>query len=550
VTVSTQNVQSSGDHLAVNTNGSITVGFSHFGGLPLFVEVNALVSRLSTGPGYAPFSLSLNGTAFVTDYTVPGGGYGYADNVFVVPGALVRDGANQLVLSVGSSQSFLWVRAVELLAIFDGPNYSTSLGTAATSYSARNDINQVPLAFLLAYPSAMLTTLDRVLEMDDSLTLHAAIAAMQQMTQFWPWIVQQVTSALSAGSLQLSDTTISSGTQAAADLLNVVGYVTTRGAQELDRLLAIDHGKPATLDYTRGANVEPLIQARLAQIGPVQPAGTAFAFTDDATGTTYTFATATVAANKRTAYAGLIRCGIVQANLEQVDASLARLAAGVPSPEAIAFLPAIAIALVAIGIYALASQYLISQSLPPAEGPKAYKMNWHGWIDDWTSPISYGWWDIPGAGYLKPGNVWNVRLPDGTRADESLASQAPGQNFGPIGGYFNYVWLPGDAYPLRLSYKNPALSPPGETYHSQLAGGAAVGCAGEIQFADGYFRLINTSSGHYYKTEPDWNRCRQQVIDAIAAMGYDMSKVGASAYTGLDLAFIDDFPVDGAGAQL
>jgi hypothetical protein len=518
------------DHIVLNRGTSLKVAFSHAAGLPLFVKLTRPDPKdwATVQP-----TLSVNGSRFFSGYWMPRSAY--TDGLFAVPAALVRDGANELTLSVAEFSANFLLSRIELLALFDGPNYVAALMTAAGTYTAFHDITQVPLAFLLAYPSSVLSLLDRVVEMDDSFSLGNAIAALEQLTGLWSWFAEQVRWPLASGSdLHLADTTINHGSQNATDLQRVMAYITTRTAQELDRLQAIEHGTAPTLDYTRGANVATAIKSRLAQIGAVQPSGSSYTFTDAAIGRAYTFDTATLARGKRTTYAALERCEIIESTLEEVDQSLRRLAAESMSPS---LLPAtaLAVALVAAGVFSLASNYLLSQSLPSAESPKAYKMNWHGWVNDWSQHVSYDWQTIPGVGWLKPGNVWNVCDPTGSRSDKPLGDESPGA----VGGYFNYVWLPGDTYPVRLSWKDPTVSPPGETYHSQLAGGKELGCAGEIQFADGYFRYINANSGHYYKNEPDWNACASQVLDTIHAMGYDVSRVDRrNYYRGPGLEFL------------
>jgi hypothetical protein len=66
----------SGDHVLLGNNASLVIAFevSEDDLEQTVVSFVGLVSRLHPHEGYSPVTLSINGTEFVLNYTVPGGG--------------------------------------------------------------------------------------------------------------------------------------------------------------------------------------------------------------------------------------------------------------------------------------------------------------------------------------------------------------------------------------------------------------------------------------------------------------------------------------------
>ncbi|MFI8087194.1 discoidin domain-containing protein [Streptomyces sp. NPDC086080] len=116
--VARQRAQSAGSHLALDAGGSVTLRFEVAD--PEDVEqatltVTALVSKLGSSLGYAPMDVLLQGEPLVTDLTVPGGGDLPQDNVFAVPGHLLKPGTNTLeIRSSGKARSMLWLYRITL----------------------------------------------------------------------------------------------------------------------------------------------------------------------------------------------------------------------------------------------------------------------------------------------------------------------------------------------------------------------------------------------------------------------------------------------------
>ena len=247
------------------------------------------------------------------------------------------------------------------------------------------------------------------------------------------------------------------------------------------------------------------------------------------------FADAATAQAKRDSYLVLLQARIVADALSRVEGdskTLVRMAlqsspTDLDKPEiGDPTLVGPFVAAVSVPVYGIYTGYKLTNESSSARAAANFPMNWHNYTHGWEQIISYDWQNTRDVGYLKPGNIYSVCTDPGQRVDKPIDDEG-----GHSGAYYNYVYTAGDAHPIRLSPKNPSLSPPGEIYHSQLAGGLNVSCAGELQFCEGKFRYVNTASGHYYKLESDWNLCKQAFIQALAAMGYDVSEIGDGYYT-------------------
>ncbi|GAB2326814.1 hypothetical protein AB0N20_06625 [Streptomyces griseoincarnatus] len=112
-----------GSHLAVTAGGGVTVGFEVAD--PADVEqvtltVTALVSKSGRSPGYAPMDVLVQGEPVVEGLTVPGGGDVPQDNVFAVPGHLLKPGANTLeIRSSARARTMLWLYRVTLDPVWE-----------------------------------------------------------------------------------------------------------------------------------------------------------------------------------------------------------------------------------------------------------------------------------------------------------------------------------------------------------------------------------------------------------------------------------------------
>ncbi|MFJ9560476.1 alpha-1,2-mannosidase [Streptomyces fuscichromogenes] len=84
------------------------------------LTVTALVSKLGASPGYAPMTVRLQGKVLAEDLTVPGGGDLPHDNVFAVPGDLLRSGVNTLEIeSSPKASSMLWLYRITMDPVWE-----------------------------------------------------------------------------------------------------------------------------------------------------------------------------------------------------------------------------------------------------------------------------------------------------------------------------------------------------------------------------------------------------------------------------------------------
>lgn len=114
LTVSQNDGSFAGDHVKIAQNGVVSVTYqAASASAALMIEFDGLVSRNGNQDGNAPVSLSVNGTQIIANYVVPGGGFGYQANDFVVPPQLVKAGANTFSLQVASTgTTYFWLRGM------------------------------------------------------------------------------------------------------------------------------------------------------------------------------------------------------------------------------------------------------------------------------------------------------------------------------------------------------------------------------------------------------------------------------------------------------
>ena len=92
---------------------------------------------------------------------------------------------------------------------------------------------------------------------------------------------------------------------------------------------------------------------------------------------------------------------------------------------------------------------------------------------------------------------------------------------------YNYVYF-AHSKELRLWEESPYTED--RYYHSWLAGGKNVDCAGEIATYEGRIISVNAETGHYYKTPiNEFNQCALEVQNEIRRLGYDLSDLGKTA---------------------
>ncbi|WP_203181533.1 alpha-1,2-mannosidase [Streptomyces pratensis] len=110
-------------HLVMGADASTELDFEVDGQeriAEVTLKVTALVSKLGRSPGYAPVDVLVNGKALVQGFTVPGGGDLPQDNVFAVPGALLRPGTNTLeIRTAADARSMLWLHRVTLDSVYE-----------------------------------------------------------------------------------------------------------------------------------------------------------------------------------------------------------------------------------------------------------------------------------------------------------------------------------------------------------------------------------------------------------------------------------------------
>lgn len=113
----------SGSHLALDAGGSVTVDFEVEDPRDIpqaTLTVTALVSELGSSPGHAPIDVLLQGEALAEGLTVPGGGDLPQDNVFAVPGRLLKQGTNTLeIRSSAEARSMLWLYRITLDPVYE-----------------------------------------------------------------------------------------------------------------------------------------------------------------------------------------------------------------------------------------------------------------------------------------------------------------------------------------------------------------------------------------------------------------------------------------------
>lgn len=112
-----------GSHLALGAGDSVTLNFEveDVEDVPqATLTVTALVSKLGSSLGHAPMSIVLQGEQLATDLIVPGGGDLPQDNVFAVPGHLLKPGTNTLeIRSSEEAKSTLWLYRITLDPVFE-----------------------------------------------------------------------------------------------------------------------------------------------------------------------------------------------------------------------------------------------------------------------------------------------------------------------------------------------------------------------------------------------------------------------------------------------
>jgi len=110
-------------HLAMSAGARVALDFEVDAGKQIgeaTLKVTALVSKLGRSPGYAPVDLVVNQHVLARGLTVPGGGDLPQDNVFAVPGRLLRPGTNTLeIRTADDARSMLWLYRVTLDSVYE-----------------------------------------------------------------------------------------------------------------------------------------------------------------------------------------------------------------------------------------------------------------------------------------------------------------------------------------------------------------------------------------------------------------------------------------------
>ncbi|NUS10021.1 MAG: alpha-1,2-mannosidase [Streptomyces sp.] len=112
-----------GSHVALGAGGTLTLEFEVEDPQDVpqaTLTVTALVSKLGSDLGYAPMDVLLQGEVLAEDLTVPGGGDLPQDNVFAVPGRLLKPGTNTLeIRSSDRADSMLWLYRITLDPVWE-----------------------------------------------------------------------------------------------------------------------------------------------------------------------------------------------------------------------------------------------------------------------------------------------------------------------------------------------------------------------------------------------------------------------------------------------
>jgi hypothetical protein len=106
-----------GDHIIIGNSGRFTVSFPLDAPAPLIVDFVGLVSRSGDQDGYSPVTVSVNGKVIASDYTVPGGGFGYQDNPFYAARELTQAGQNTFSIQVAANaRTYFWLRSASVFS--------------------------------------------------------------------------------------------------------------------------------------------------------------------------------------------------------------------------------------------------------------------------------------------------------------------------------------------------------------------------------------------------------------------------------------------------
>ncbi|WP_405811250.1 alpha-1,2-mannosidase [Streptomyces sp. NBC_01520] len=118
-----RNCHETSSHLAMGADASTALDFEVDGDekiVEVTLKMTALVSKVGGSPGHAPVDVLLNGEVLVQGLTVPGGGDLPQDNVFAVPGELLRPGTNTLeIRTAAGARSMFWLYRVTLDSVYE-----------------------------------------------------------------------------------------------------------------------------------------------------------------------------------------------------------------------------------------------------------------------------------------------------------------------------------------------------------------------------------------------------------------------------------------------
>ncbi|MFE6286188.1 alpha-1,2-mannosidase [Streptomyces sp. NPDC057877] len=112
-----------GSHVALSAGGTVTLDFEVEDPEDVpqaTLTLTALVSKLGPALGHAPMDVLVQGEALAEGLTVPGGGDLPQDNVFAVPGRLLKPGTNTLeIRSSDRASSMLWLYRITLDPVWE-----------------------------------------------------------------------------------------------------------------------------------------------------------------------------------------------------------------------------------------------------------------------------------------------------------------------------------------------------------------------------------------------------------------------------------------------
>ena len=477
-----------------------------------------LSAAAGSGTGPRCPSISINGSVIVSTNSADP-----ASRCFLLPSQLLKSGANVIELDFTNTGG-MSISAVRVRSVYRGP---------ALRRLAPNDLAATPLEFAVIRTASALEVITENDELAGAGYYDTALGVLASAKTDLTWLQSAVQKALVKGAVSLAGVEVTPGTPLATSLLAYMAYAIERFEQEWCRLDCLNSGVAMAQPYMMGCQMSTSAAQRLSQVTAISQVGSSFQYSDPETGAVLSFGDMDSANKSRAEYLRLLLDDIVAIGLDavKIDTMTILTAAYTQQtqgdgramvPQGGPVLIVLALALLTVSFWY--ATRLVSDSQDATNG--RIPLNTSGRIKD--IGVSYDWENLVGVAYLQPDNSMNVRLDAGSRKDQPLdqpikENRQYSSEYVLYGNRYIYVYIAGVEHPVRLAPRPYDGDEPFK--HSQLAGGEGVSCAGEIQFADGFIRRINTETGHYWKAEGDagfdtFKNCVSSFIKALQNMGY------------------------------